>query len=92
MGCVLIDENEEPVALGVVCPFQWSGEIEDLPTFNELVKISQQFQSKQKRFNSLVALSASVIPNRQGRGRFCLDYYDDRKVDGETGRTKDMIH
>ena len=61
--CILVDEDEV-IAVGKMNSFHWSGRVEDLPTFNQLVDIKTRDESH----NCLVPFSGSVNPSRQGQG------------------------
>ena len=65
---VILMEKERVVAFGIAVPFYWSGDIKDLPTFDQSVRCGLEIQSLKKSFNSLNGYAICVSPDQRGKG------------------------
>jgi len=65
---VVFRKQEKIVALGAAVPFDWSGNVKDLPTFDHLLRSGIKIQSGNQVFNSLVGFAICVAPDERGKG------------------------
>ena len=65
---VVLTKQDKVVAFGITIPFNWSGHLNELPTFNHMVTTGLQIQSLNQDFNSLAGYAICISPDEQGKG------------------------
>jgi len=65
---VILTEQNKVIAIGLMGPFNWSGAVEDLPTFKQMVRTGLEIQSQNHPFNSMVGYAICISPAEQGKG------------------------